>query len=583
MAAYRAGTLIIDDKTGKKYDYTKKQGVDHSEILSPISVTTANRWITDRSQLWNKVEATEKRVDAQLTRELIIAIPRELDRADQIALVREYAKSSYVDRGMIADLNLHHLDSDNPHAHVMLTMRELQIDEQGIVSFGSKDRSWNDKKLLETQVKEWEVLANQYLERAGLDTRIDSRSYEEQGVERIPQIHLGKDVASMRKKGIPTERGDLYDQIDRANAEIRSRLEEIYQAESAIKDLERDRQRQEKANKAAARAEQAERQQPTSREEDNRASLETIAKLPQTRTREIDLAKIIGNDQANRIVEWAQKILIIPDGELEAKINSPTRPVQISARLEQLNSSSIDYVLTDLTTNEQLEISCQRWSGRIQSITGTTTASIAEQIAAINNLVLTGRLEQVEIVPPPIPPTVSLESPLPKPATAQVEKSPPVVTPKPVPVAKTQDPAEYNQRLKQEAAKQRTQAHLLYTKQIADLKALPKQGVFNWRGLSEDQFNARKAAIKQEHQKRLAEIERILAKNLKPIPKLTQQEINEQAKAKTQQTMQEYREREAVKESQQSEAERSERERMKATQAHSSKPKPSPKRDMGRH
>jgi MobA/MobL family len=236
-AAYRSGKKILDRATNKTHDYTKKVGIDHSEIFSPIAATGKNEWLTDRAELWNRVEASEKRYDAQLAREMIIAIPRELDRSDQINLIREYVRSSYVDRGMIADINLHHLDGDNPHAHVMLTMRELQIDEQGVVSFGNKDRTWNDKKLLETQIKEWEVVANQYLERAGVDTRIDSRSYEEQGIARIPQIHLGKNVTAMRRQGIPSERGDLYDRIERANENIRQNLEAIYQAEGAIRDL----------------------------------------------------------------------------------------------------------------------------------------------------------------------------------------------------------------------------------------------------------------------------------------------------------------------------------------------------------
>jgi hypothetical protein len=239
-AAYRSGEKIKDEATGKTHDYTKKQGVDHSEIISPIAPTDRNEWLTNRSALWNRVEASEKRYDAQLAREMIIAIPRELAQPDQINLVREYVQTTFVDRGMIADINLHHLDGTNPHAHVMLTMRELKIDERGTVSFGNKDRSWNDKKLLETQIKEWEVVTNQYLERAGIDTRIDSRSYEEQGVSRIPQIHLGKNVTAMRRQGIPTERGDLYDQIERANQDIRQNLEAIYQAEGAIRDLGKD-------------------------------------------------------------------------------------------------------------------------------------------------------------------------------------------------------------------------------------------------------------------------------------------------------------------------------------------------------
>ena len=278
-AAYRSGEKIKDEATGKTHDYTKKQGVDHSEILSPIAATSDNEWLTDRSKLWNRVEAVEKRYDAQLAREMIIAIPRELDREDQINLVREYVQTTFVDRGMIADINLHHLDGDNPHAHVMLTMRELKIDEQGIVSFGNKERSWNDKKLLETQIKEWSDITNQYLERAGVDTRIDSRSYEEQGIARIPQIHLGKNVTAMRRQGIPTERGDLYDRIDKANEDIRAQLETIYQAEGAIRDLgnaETSRPQREVNDKFKPHT-----QEPSPDFERTRSDLEDLARRPQ--------------------------------------------------------------------------------------------------------------------------------------------------------------------------------------------------------------------------------------------------------------------------------------------------------------
>jgi MobA/MobL family len=239
MAAYRSGSIIVDKASGKIHDYTKKQGVDHSEILSPIAATPNNKWLTDRCELWNRVEAGEKRYDAQLTREIIIAIPRELGRNDQIALVQEYVQSSYVDRGMIADINLHHLEGENPHAHVMLTMRELKVDEQGIVSFGNKDRTWNDKKLLIKQKLEWDGLANKYLERAGFDVRIDSRSYEEQGIERIPQIHLGVEATAMRKQGIATNRGDRFDRIEKANNNISKILEQIYESELATSNAEK--------------------------------------------------------------------------------------------------------------------------------------------------------------------------------------------------------------------------------------------------------------------------------------------------------------------------------------------------------
>ena len=233
-AAYRSGSNITDEQTGIIHDYTKKQGVEHSEILSPIAATRANEWLADRSKLWNKVEEIEKRHDAQLSREMIIAIPRELERENQIALVRQHVQSSYVDRGMIADINLHHLDGDNPHAHVMLTMRELKIDERGSVSFGNKDRTWNHKKLIETQKKEWEILTNQYLERAEIETRIDSRSYEEQGIARIPQVHVGAVAWRLEQQGIATVPGDHNRQVAAANQAIELAQTQIATAQANI-------------------------------------------------------------------------------------------------------------------------------------------------------------------------------------------------------------------------------------------------------------------------------------------------------------------------------------------------------------
>ena len=128
-AAYRAAAKIEDITTGLVHDYTRKKGVDYSEILSPISTSLGNEWLTDRQELWNKIEEVERRKDAQLAREITLAIPRELSRPEQIALVREYVQTNYVAAGMVADVNLHHLDGDNPHAHTPLlslwTEREI--------------------------------------------------------------------------------------------------------------------------------------------------------------------------------------------------------------------------------------------------------------------------------------------------------------------------------------------------------------------------------------------------------------------------------------------------------------------------
>jgi MobA/MobL family len=250
-AAYRAGEKIEDVTTGLTHDYTRKGGVDYSEILTPISPSAGSEWMLDRQELWNRVEQGEKRHDAQLAREVTLAIPTELSRVEQIALVREYVQTNYVQAGMIADINLHHLDGNNPHAHILLSMRSLETSSDGLVEFGLKNTDWNRKDFLLTQRKSWEIITNKYLKEYGDDIKIDCRSLKDQGSPYIPQIHLGVHAAAMLRKGISTDRSDEFERIESANNDIRKQLEEVYQNDSAYEvateelDFENERIREE--------------------------------------------------------------------------------------------------------------------------------------------------------------------------------------------------------------------------------------------------------------------------------------------------------------------------------------------------
>ncbi len=213
-AAYRAAERIIDLRTGEIHDYRQKKGVDETLILAP---NNAPDWVGDRSLLWNEVELVERRRNSQVAREIKLTIPLELDRTQQIELVKEFATEQFVSKGMVADLSFHELDSHNPHAHIMLTMRE--IDEQGFKP--KKNRDWNKRELLEEQREAWAVTANLALERAGIDEAIDHRTLEAQGINRIPQIHLGSAVTAMMKRGIATDKEERYREIAEANRNIR--------------------------------------------------------------------------------------------------------------------------------------------------------------------------------------------------------------------------------------------------------------------------------------------------------------------------------------------------------------------------
>ena len=210
--AYRSGEKIKDERTGLTFDYSQKKGIDASLILTPDN---APDWMNNRSRLWNEVEKSEKRKDSQLAREIEVAIPVELSNSQKQELVREFVSEQFVNRGMVADIAFHHLNSHNPHAHILLTMRDITDD-----GFGQKNRDWNRKELLVEFRSAWETQVNQALEQAGTSARIDHRSLEAQGINRIPQIHLGANVTAMMKRGIATERGDTYLGIRVANQEI---------------------------------------------------------------------------------------------------------------------------------------------------------------------------------------------------------------------------------------------------------------------------------------------------------------------------------------------------------------------------
>jgi Ti-type conjugative transfer relaxase TraA len=190
-AAYRAGEKLHDERYDKDYDYTKKKDVVHAEILLP---NNAQSKLKDRETLWNEVEKNENRKDAQLAREFNFALPRELTLEQNILLSREFVKESFVKEGMIADLCIHNDKSSDglfhPHAHVMLTMRE--VTENG---FGKKVRAWNDKALLMSWREAWAEMANKHLALNGHDLVIDHRSLADQQIALEPQYKIGASVA----------------------------------------------------------------------------------------------------------------------------------------------------------------------------------------------------------------------------------------------------------------------------------------------------------------------------------------------------------------------------------------------------
>ncbi|MBA4043611.1 MAG: Ti-type conjugative transfer relaxase TraA [Erythrobacter sp.] len=216
-AAYRCAGRLHDERIDRTHDFTNKGGVVHSEVLLPEG---APDHLSDREQLWNAVEASEKRKDAQLSREVEFAIPRELNQEQGIALARDFVEREFVERGMIADLNVHwDIGADGlakPHAHVMLTMREVGREGDDNV-FGAKVRDWNRTELVEQWRERWAEHVNQRLAELDIDARVDHRSLEAQGIGLEPQDKIGPAASRMEGRGLEAERIEEHRAIAERN------------------------------------------------------------------------------------------------------------------------------------------------------------------------------------------------------------------------------------------------------------------------------------------------------------------------------------------------------------------------------
>lgn len=263
-AAYRSGEKLIDERQGKEQDYTKKTGVEFTKIYAPIGT---NAELLDRGQLWNAVEKTERRKDANLAREFEIALPQELNKAEREKLVDELCNKIVERHNVIVDAAIHapHTDSGsderNYHAHIMFTGRHIDLETGDFAA--KKNRDFNKENSSET-VQKWREdfadMTNRHLEQIGSLERVDHRSNVEQGIALEATAHEGSAVTKLRRLGIDTEISLSNDAIKQRNAQqisaeqaIRGLEQEIIASERIIAKLEQ--QQAEQRTAAAPRAE----------------------------------------------------------------------------------------------------------------------------------------------------------------------------------------------------------------------------------------------------------------------------------------------------------------------------------------
>ena len=203
-AAYRAAARIVDERTGEVHDYTRKGGVVDSIVVLPHGGTM------NRAELWNKIEAHHKRGDATVAREFVVALPAELDAAQRQELARTYARELADRYGVGVDLNIHapgkEGDQRNHHAHILLTACYCgptgTLGKKAVELDPIHCQRQKLPNVVEVERERWERLANQALEKAGQEARIDHRSLEAQGItDRAPTVHLGPDATAIKRRG----------------------------------------------------------------------------------------------------------------------------------------------------------------------------------------------------------------------------------------------------------------------------------------------------------------------------------------------------------------------------------------------
>ena len=210
-ASYRSGEILQQGDT--THDYSRKENVLWSGIMAPEG---APAWARDRGQLWNTVEASEKRKDAQLFRECLVSIPRELSPDEGRKLVQDFVQRQFVDRGMVADIGIHSPRASdgelNPHAHIMLTTRQLDGDRFA----AKKEPAWSEVQwkgkgigraapggFLDQLRSAWAEACNKALAEAGDGARVDHRSLAERGIDRAPQPKVGKAKHAKQEQANP--------------------------------------------------------------------------------------------------------------------------------------------------------------------------------------------------------------------------------------------------------------------------------------------------------------------------------------------------------------------------------------------
>lgn len=230
-AAYRSGEKIVDYKTGEVHNYSRKSGVLASGIIAPEN---SPEWAKNREQLWNNAEQSEKRKNSTVAREIVIALPNELDHLEREKMVIDFSNKLIEKHNLIVDYAIHEPskqgDERNYHAHLLLSTRRLESN-----GFTEKTREWDDRKsgTVDFWREQWADHTNRYLEKNGISERVSHLSLAEQGIDnREPTKHKGVSATAIerRAKRLAQQATDLR-LMDRQRLKMRNAPQKSEQGE----------------------------------------------------------------------------------------------------------------------------------------------------------------------------------------------------------------------------------------------------------------------------------------------------------------------------------------------------------------
>lgn len=245
-AAYRAGVKIVDRRTGEIHDFTRKGGVIGAAVVLPGGGTMP------RAELWNRIEEHHKRKDAVLAREIVIALPAELNEEDRERLAFKYARELADRYGVAADVALHAPSKDgsdkNWHAHIMLTACHVspkgELGKKCVALDPIHCKRHGLPNAADEQRERWADLANAALAKAGQEARIDHRSHAARDLDELPSYHLGPEVTAILRRGgrstvVEREEGRRAITVDGPSPELAEARSELESAEQEVELFER--------------------------------------------------------------------------------------------------------------------------------------------------------------------------------------------------------------------------------------------------------------------------------------------------------------------------------------------------------